>query len=149
MSRRPTDIAARVRDQIIAQRTANATLAAENRTLEQIIIDTRAGLEPVPVKGEAYRAAANYTTGDEVTVGGVTYVALAYNRGKSPTEHPELWTVKAAEAVILVWADIESNAAIAVGDLVEHNKLTWRCVKAHAKSQVRVPLDGSQWWEVA
>ena len=130
-------------------RTANATLAAENRTLEQVIRDTRAGLEPVPVKGEAYRAAANYTTGDEVTLNGVTYVATAYNKGKSPTESPELWTVKVGKTKVLVWADIASNAAIAVGDLVEHNGTTWRCIKAHAKGQVRVPLVGSQWWEVA
>lgn len=129
-------------------RKDNAALTESVTTLAQALQDTRAGLEPIPTKGEPYRASANYTTGDEVTVNDVTYVALKYSRGKYPPDYPDVWEVKAAEAVVLVWLDLENGYSIAVGDRVTHNGLTWECIKQHTKSAVRVPLDGSQWWAV-
>ena len=117
------------------------------QSLEQILKDARDSLLPIPTPGAAWDARLNYTTGDEITIDGVTYVALKYNRGQDPREHPELWEVK-KEVFILFWQDVESGYSFVVGDIVEHNKLKWRCIKAHTKSQVRVPLDGSQWWEV-
>lgn len=128
-------------------RTDNAALAAENRTLEQVLRDTRDGLEPIPVKGEPYRATANYTTGDEVTVDGIIFIALVYSKGKSPPEHPTLWEVKKPEVEVLVWLDIDSGHPFEVGDRVTHIGLTFACIRAHTKSTVRQPLDGSQWWE--
>ena len=127
-------------------RSENVALVAENVNLA----DELARLVPLPVPGEDWDYRKNYTVGDTVTVDGVEYECIHTNRNNGPEQTLGIeWKIKEAAPVVLVWADIESNTAIAVGDLVEHNKLTWRCIKAHAKSQVRVPLDGSQWWEVA
>ena len=125
-----------------------ATVAARDTTI-LTLEESIASLVGVPVPGEAWDIRKNYTTGDTVTHGGTDYTALRAGRGKPPDTSPEHWEVTVAEAPVTPWEDDASGEAYSVGDKRTHNGSTWVCIKAHTKSQVRVPLVGSQWWEVA
>ena len=106
------------------------------------------GISVTPDANAKYDDSKRYIEGDTMVFDGKKYIALETCKGTTPETHPERWELVENEAIVLVWEDCASGYSFVVGDLVTHNKLTWRCTKAHTKSQVRVPLDGSQWWEI-
>ena len=127
----------------------NVALKSEVASFEQVLKETREGLTAAPKEGAAWDKTLAYTTGMTATFDGKTYEALRFSRGNQPDISPEHWAVKIVEAAPLVWLDLDSGHAFVVGDKVTHIGLTFACIKAHTKSTVRQPLDGSQWWEVA
>ena len=133
---------------IKATMAENVTLKAENADFERLLKDTREGLTPAPVEGAAWDKALAYITGTTVTHKGKTYRALRFSRGMQPDISPEHWAEKKVEAAITAWDDDPSGFAYAVGDKRTRIGMTFVCIKAHTKSTVRMPLDGSQWWEV-
>ena len=126
----------------------NMALRSEVASFEQVLSDTRAGLTPVPKDGAEWDKALAYTTGTTATYKGVTYEALRFSRGMQPDISPEHWAEKKVEAAVTSWDDDPSGFAYVVGDKRTRIGMTFVCIKAHTKSTVRMPLDGSQWWEV-
>ena len=107
------------------------------------------GISVTPDAGAKYDESKRYIEGDVMEFNGESYKSTTYNKGTTPESHPDRWEIVPEDAkLVLVWEDCASGYSFSADDLVTHNKLTWRCTKAHTKSQVRVPLDGSQWWEL-
>ena len=125
---------------------ASTKIAALTERVEAYEVRLAAGEKPVP--GAAWSSLITYLRDEIVERGGKQYAALRYSKNKPPEDNPDLWEIVETGIPVLVWNDAESGFSFAVGDLVTHINLTWRCIKAHTKSQVRVPLDGSQWWEM-
>lgn len=118
---------------------------ALSEELDNVIQEAREGLTPIPQPGEAWDAKKNHTTGDTVTDGGLLYVALRYSKGKRPSEHPEVWEVKAAPT-LPAWSSIPDGTIIYSGDEVTHGGKNWRCAMQHTKSTVYTPKAGSSRW---
>ena len=135
-------------EEAVAEKDAElAALRAETAvSLEQVIKEQRDKLVSVPVPGEEYRREANYITGDEITLDGVTYVATHFNNGKSPTENPDLWEIKPDTVKYPVWSETPDGTIIYEGDIYEEAGTLWQCMMQHMKSTVYKPKDGSSRW---
>jgi len=134
-------------EEINTLKTETETIRTEQKTLTETLRESIDSLSPAPEPGEPWRSNANYIEGkDNCTVDGVLYDCLKTGRNHYPPDSPDWWAVR-VEVKIIVWDDADSGHPFVIDDITSHNGITWRCKKDHTKSQVRVPLDGSQWWE--
>ena len=126
------------------------SLQEELAEKESIANEAIQALRGTPVQGEDWDAAKLYRQGDTVRHGGVMYEAARLSKGKEPGKDA-CWVVmpEVAEKPVLDWESMETGTAIAIGDLVSLGDKTYRCIKAHAKSQVRIVTNTNFWEQVA
>ena len=130
---------------------AQDEISSQKIEIEQMLTDARAGLVALPVDGEAWDATKWYRLGDRVVAEGISYTCQKICKGKAPggTSTIAYWIVTPLAEQPTPWGDIPSGDTIAVGIIVTHNELTWRCVKEHTKSIVRQPSKvQTDYWEV-
>lgn len=133
------------RASIIAE--VKAEIAERNTETEKSIIEgIRENLASPPQDGEEWDNRKSYIAGDVVALGGKSFTAVHYSRGKSPADYPKLWEAMSAEEPIAAWADIPDGTVIAEGDKVTHDGKTWVCKSQHIKSTVYKPKAGSSKW---
>lgn len=122
-----------------------AALTETKAEMENILTEARAGLAPVPLPGAAWNAQARYIREDTATVEGAAYVALRYNRGKSPADSPADWSLVPAPSHP-AWNSIEDGSVILEGVIVMEGGRAWICTAQHIKSTVYKPKAGSSKW---
>ena len=115
--------------------------------LNEVLLQAREGLVPIPVQGDEWSSELRYITGDVALLNGVSYTALKYSKGKQPDESPEYWEETQAPTVP-EWSSIEDGTIIEVGTRVLHEGVVWECIDQHFKSTVYRPKDGSSKWKV-
>jgi len=122
-------------------------IKSQDNAHEQELRDLGISVRPDP-KAE-YDPTKRYIEGDVMTFKGEKYKSLTYNKDQSPETHPDRWELlPVEEEVILVWLDCETNHPFEENDKVSHTGYIWRCKRPHNKGNVRVPLEGSDWWEI-
>lgn len=119
-----------------------ASLSVAHAELEEVLTAARAGLSPTPTPGAVWNAETRYITGDTVEGG---YVALKYNKGKSPADYLGVyWEIQ--RTTYQAWEDIEDGTVIEIGAVVTYGGKTWKCTEQHIKSTVYKPKAGSSKW---
>ena len=127
--------------------TLREELDEKEKAFDELLESVRSGLAAAPVDGEEWDGAKWYRQGDTAQSNGVMYECVKTCQGKEPVVSPLFWTVVTEkEPAVREWADIESGASIAVGDVVTHAGRTYRCIKAHAKSNIRI-VTNTDFWE--
>ena len=123
-------------------------LAEKEHELDQAIHEARNRLVSPPSPGEEWVIEKWYCSGDTVLFEGEDYTCQKTCKGRHPNL-ADYWAVTPQVMEPILWGDIPSGDTIAVGTIVTHNELTWRCVKEHTKSIVRQPSKvQTDYWEV-
>ena len=125
--------------------TEQATAAAASEWEKEL---RDLGISVTPDANAKYDGTKRYIPGDTMVFDGKTYENLKACKDQTPETHPELWKLVENEEVILVWLDCDTNHPFKENEKVSHIGYIWRCKKDHKKGNVRVPLDGSDWWEI-
>ena len=97
--------------------------------------------------GEAWNDTANYIEGDTVLFDGMLFIALRYSKGRTPSDSPEYWELKATEETYPQWADLPEGEPVLEGVRCWQDGILWECIMQHIKSTVYKPKAGSSRWQ--